>query len=66
MMSRLQIKNPSHFVEFPDTPAGRMQIEAFRKRHVIFKGSRIRPIIQAHPRKIECGTVYEFGKMWAK
>jgi len=57
-MQRLFMGNGTHFVNFPDTYAGMMQIKAFRKSHPQFKGRRILPIFQLMPDVIQCGKVY--------
>ena len=61
-MKRLMIKNTTHKVEFPDTPAGMMQIKAFRKSHQEFKGRRIKAILQLLPSAVPCGDIIEMGR----
>lgn len=58
MKQRIQLKNATHLVQFPDTVAGAMQAIAFRRNNKEFKGRRLERIIQMDPDSVEMGTIY--------
>lgn len=59
MMRRIHIQNDTHFCEFPDTLAGKIQAMAFRKTHKEFKGKRLRFVLQLIPSAVPCGVIME-------
>lgn len=57
-MKRLQLRNSTHAIEFPDTPEGMMEAIAYRATHSTFKRRRIRSILQLAPSQVPTGEKY--------
>ncbi len=56
---RLRMENETHFVEMPRSMMARRFLEALRKgRGDIFKGCRIKEVVQSRPDEVKVGVLH--------
>lgn len=57
MKARYQLRNSTHFIEFPHTPEGYALARVRRANFLSMKVRRIRSIIQAYPSEVKIDTL---------